>query len=91
MNSICDKFWSWFIQWFWNWNPKYNIVRRYTGISNNVHKQKFIFSCHDKVKSVVVDGSSYFNMVLQPKSLEEAQEFSIIHTNICIDIIVKVT
>ena len=44
------------------------VIRCYTGIGSNIHRQDFIFSCHDNIKCIAFHMSFYFNMVFQPKA-----------------------
>ena len=67
------------------------MIRCYTGISSNIRRQKFIFSCYDKVKCIAFDVSFYFNLVFQPKALEKAQELFRMHISLGIDMVIKIT
>ena len=64
------------------------MIRCYTGIGGNIRRQKFIFSCYDKVKCIAFDVSFYFNMVFQPKAFEKAQELFGMHISLGIDMVI---
>ena len=67
------------------------MIRCYTGIGSNIRRQKFIFSCYDKVKCIAFDVSFYFNMFFQPKVFEKAQELFSMHISLGIYMIIKIT
>ena len=67
------------------------MIRCYTGIGSKNHRQKFIFSCNDKVKRIAFDMCFYLNMVFEPKAFEKAQELFGIYISLGIDMVIKVS
>ena len=67
------------------------MIRCYTGIGSNIHRQKFLFSCYDKVKRIAFDVIFHLNMVFQPKAFEKAEELFGIHISLGIDMVIKIT